>query len=382
MAFPNVSILLTQFQVLQRMNVRIIRAFVENTHDAYLTGRQTDKAVWELATRAKSPILEQLLVKVLNEAQPALAVLQGSEDAERVRLVKMAFEAGPDRKKIKVTRATASNPEDEPMYDLEGNLPPRTSKVNTLASTAFMAADGAEANNPADEDYIDMPDEETLSDDDPIEEARQLKRKRNVIDDARVIMADDSIELRGLQRAYKSLTAIERENFSFDDAMIWQARNLDATKVYTVKDLDNTNVLERACRLVYLRRLGLKADLVWGKIHIDYFALSKELVERISTALNINKRDTKAYRQMFDDGTGVKVEFKGGGDGAVVGQPVAETSRLTPSNLHEASRGAMADYLVTEHVLLKEQVREHSTLDLRQLVRDYWFEHIDRAYGE
>jgi len=61
---------------MQTQPVEIIRKVVEETHDKYLNGRQADKAILELATRAQDPVVRDLLVETVNMAQVELAKLK------------------------------------------------------------------------------------------------------------------------------------------------------------------------------------------------------------------------------------------------------------------------------------------------------------------
>jgi len=96
------------------------------------------------------------------------------------------------------------------------------------------------------------------------------------IDDSRILIAASGVSIGVIRRRYKRLTSLAKANFRWDDWLMWQVINTDATRIYVEEDLSDTAILERALRQLYLRRLGRSQDLVLGTIHVEYDALTNE----------------------------------------------------------------------------------------------------------
>ena len=311
--------------------VWIFRKFIENTFDEWMNGRQVDKAICDLATRAMDPYVTRLLVQALDDAQIDLVASQKSPDADRLRQLL----AGVDPDAIVLAGSNVPiDLEDETTTQLR----PRTSRRNVIDTLDDENdLDYVHDNGPGDEAADDDPGDEAADDDD-------------VSVDFRVTALNE------LQDVFQKMTLEQRDTFSFDDVVKWKLLNLDSTKVYTTYDLKDVKVLERGLRLLYARRLGRSNEITWANIHIKYDALSPALRKTIEDKFRVRVEDKKDIKRLFSIGVGEGVT-----------QDEASRKRLRCED-DEGDRDMIVNDLDLANIVYDDQA---STDDLRGLANDH-----------
>ena len=294
--------------MLQEKEVKIIRKIVENSHDLWLNARQADRGMLELATRAQDPRVRRALVQALNDSRPEIARIKATPEAKRIAEYMKQYD---DKQQIVNPTAVAQDPDVDMTEEaivsrrrarpVDGSMTEDHDELEEDNIKASRASKRARRGSTSDQDFR-ISDEELQELD---EEEPEERNRRGMREDLRELMADFELDLPELRRRLKSLTHKEQANFSFDDWLVWKLCQIDHEKEFTDEDLNNNTTLERALRLLYLRRIGRTKDLILGRIHINYDAIPRSLqkaAERQAQYFHIDNQGVLKMRGLIKSG--------------------------------------------------------------------------------
>ncbi|KAL8646787.1 MAG: hypothetical protein Q9210_005931 [Variospora velana] len=320
-------------RVSQMWEVLVTRCKVLNTHDQFRDSRQTDKAIMDMAGRANDPRIRELLVRLLNESNWEVEAAHASQKGLELK-AKIQRNEDPD----------FLTPYDLEMEDGQ-RLAARAADDMDLDTPAHADADrsgggdegtnaaaGGRRNRQAPKRLIDEPqfqttwvkkselkyirdrssDEETevyasgLEDPDYeegdsddgtsgsgseleaalSEESNGEGHEKEWVSSEYITDPNGDIRLvsratKEIRKKYQQLTKQEQEDFDQDAITLRQLLALDPKKVYTVEDLETSDILDRSLRLLYRARFGQQQEYIRISPHIRYDKLSRGTVKTI-----------------------------------------------------------------------------------------------------
>jgi hypothetical protein len=292
----------------QKKAIVITKIFVKNTISAYREYKKRDKAIVELATRARDPAIAEILVQCLNDHQQVIRSAQADPNnqelmqklATRQEIAKeQAFilaSSVPDKNDLgknqilegKRKRTGIDRYRDGDYDEVTGNRkPPKQHETQDVADSGeeededkdegleregqeFSESSSSEEDdedgspdgdddddgdwNPNDDDAAGEYDEDYLDlfsegEEIPEDEPESAKQKRKALKAARIAMRNENQEDEGIRRLGALLSA-------------------DPRRVYGADDLKKPTTLKRALELAYCARSGTAYDTPTS-IHIE-----------------------------------------------------------------------------------------------------------------
>ena len=254
----------------------------------------------DLATRAFSPAVQDLLVELLNEANKE--VKEAHEAAQAA-----ASSGAPLTTSLPAADPSSSQPgEDQPSTPTS----PQNS-VDEPTSSRFRARPQIQVSKPpssppesgsedSDSDYqtsssedeedatSDVSDQTSSADSDSDQNEDDPLNLENL---AEALMKTNS--LKELKKRFAKLDRQVQEDFHQDTMSTEFLLSLDPNKKYAIADLDSKIHLERALRLLFLAKFG--RDQMYHRInpHIQYNLLSNTAVQAIEKKLSLEEEQVK-----------------------------------------------------------------------------------------
>ncbi|KAI4188332.1 MAG: hypothetical protein L6R41_002206 [Letrouitia leprolyta] len=157
---------------------------------------------------------------------------------------------------------------------------------------------GSEYSTDSENRYDSGVDSSSATDsDDPEKEGREVVAASNeYITDPNGDIRLLSRTTAEIRRTYSRLTKTEQEDFDQDTIALKQLLTMDPKKVYSIKDLETPDVLDRALRLLFRARFGQAQEYVRISPHIKYDKLSKETLKAIERNTKIQDEEVKRLR--------------------------------------------------------------------------------------
>jgi len=282
-------------QVSQKELVSITRLVTQNSHDQFRESKQIDKSVVDLATRAFSKEVRNLLVKILNEANEQV------REAHESPLGKALLDG---RETLPFELSIGSMDLDDNGSDLDftvpRDLPPRRRQepdrfsISMLAGSSLYAsygkkrgrraaADSEESTSETDDQGSNYTKDGDSSDDDDASD-----REREDDGESAPVFSNQTVIQRA-RHEYRKLVTKEQEMFDQEELNLRLLLQLSPEYKYTTEDLRNHNVLDRALRLLLSQRSGQDMYSMRVGPHIKYNKLPSRVVKTIQGKLQVQK---------------------------------------------------------------------------------------------
>ena len=303
-------------QVSQKYEVHVHRCKTLNSHDQHRDARQMDKAIMDMATRSHTNAIRSLLVDLLNE---------GNAEVQKAHDNKMASSLGNDQ------ALTSSTSVAKEVEELGGASSPaaaeapvsrplrQRNKVSRLVDDVDFWGDDfdlgetlSSSSSSSEEDYSDMYSEaESDSDGKSTSSSGSsrfdpLSRDDNPGDEQAQDDGNDIVlrsrTYRSLRESYSKLTRKQQEDFDQDTLHLRTLLRLSPTRVYTLDDLDDPEIHDRALRLLYRARFGQENEYIRVGPHIKYNKLAPEVVEAIKQKMTTFDSEVAYYTSVIQKG--------------------------------------------------------------------------------
>lgn len=147
----------------------------------------------------------------------------------------------------------------------------------------------SESSADSDDDYDDYDDADTLQsdDDDSASDASVLSLQEDP--DIKYDIVLESKTTKTLRKDFMKLTASQQEAFNQDEMNLRQLLSLSPDRVYTLEDLEDSDVLDRALRLLYQARFGQTRQNTRISPHINYDKLPTTVSAAIKAKLHLEE---------------------------------------------------------------------------------------------
>ena len=281
--------LINNAQVSQKQPVLIIRTIVLNSHDQYRDSKQTDKAVIDLATRSFSTEVKNLLVDLLQESNEEVRMAHESHRGQvllakesqavleqtNVSSDQNSSTPSPAKRKRKAPERVSDKILSDPKYQRYGRSHKKL-KVSKPKSTESAVGES---------EYEDVDDQSLTSDD---EEFESYSNDEDEEEEAKGVFFE-SLTTKKLREQYSKLDILEQENYSQEDMNIRRLLQLSPTKIYTVEDLQDPEILDRGLRLLFNARFGQTQQMLKISPHIEYDQLPKALAASIKKRMMVEE---------------------------------------------------------------------------------------------
>ena len=111
---------------------------------------------------------------------------------------------------------------------------------------------------------------------------------------------------RQIREYYNKLPRKDQESFDQDEISLRALLGLDPNRVYTIEDLDDEEVHDRALRLLYRARFGQVNEYARISPHINYDQLDRTISDHIKSKLSVAQLELTYYASMAKEGTASK----------------------------------------------------------------------------
>ena len=111
---------------------------------------------------------------------------------------------------------------------------------------------------------------------------------------------------RQMREYYNKLPRKDQESFDQDEISLRALLSLDPNRVYTIEDLNDEEVHDRALRLLYRARFGQVNEYARISPHISYDQLDRTVSDHIKSKLSVAQRELTYYASMAKEGTASK----------------------------------------------------------------------------
>ena len=281
-------------QVSQTEPVLVVRVVTKNSHDQYRDSKQTDKAVVDLASRSFSSEVQNLLVDLLNKSNKYVKEAHESQRGHEILKEKNFLPTEDSNNSINVEfdeetggrlAITVQDPLDLDLDTVTNPTPRKRLRPDRFADTMLQddvyqeygqgkrrkLKGKASMNEDVDEEFSDQFEEDSSFKDSENEEENDDEESEVISDDSDdAFQSDgDGDEITALKdivlettttkksrQNYSKLTSIEQEQYNQDEMNFRYLLSLSPTRIYTVEDMDDIEVLDRALRLLFHARFG------------------------------------------------------------------------------------------------------------------------------
>ncbi|KFY93428.1 hypothetical protein V498_04442 [Pseudogymnoascus sp. VKM F-4517 (FW-2822)] len=240
-------------RVSQVHNVVVVRLIVQNSHDGSREVRQADKAVPDIATRSWSTATKELLVTYLNEQNNDVHMAHDSESGKEIL----------DGRLFLPMQASSI------LHDDREDTLLRRSKRKSHRPNLLI--------NEMDSGRSEFDNRE--SEDDENEES--LSQYEDEDDD----YGSRGLTTTELKKAFQHQAVALQESFSQEEYNLRLLLSLPRDKIYTVADLNDPMILERALRILFCRRIGSSSPVARLGPHITYTMVPAELRKKFGQTL-------------------------------------------------------------------------------------------------
>ncbi|KAH8730763.1 hypothetical protein GQ44DRAFT_723010 [Phaeosphaeriaceae sp. PMI808] len=304
----------------QRFPVRITKIMIENSISAYKEFRKRDKALIELATRAKDPAIEQLLVDCLNEHQETIRRAQADPKnkeligkfAEHAKIVKeqlgLLAKAVHDKNNlVDIEPVTGKRQRRGVDRYCDSNYDSNTGALKGSAQDKGkgkkIKKDAEESDEYEDDTFDDF--DSIVSDDsgsiyDPTKDEQSEDRDLyKLFSDEEDLPEGDESESALAKRKAMKAARIAMRNEKQDDEPLRRLKSLltaNPDRIYTADDLNNPVYLKLALELAHCARSGVPYDNPTS-IHIQYTHLPKTVQESVEDQI---KREDGTREQLVE----------------------------------------------------------------------------------
>ena len=329
-------------QVSQREEVLVIRCKTLNSHDQTRDARQMDKAIMDMATRSWSDAIKQLLVDLLNEANNEVRAAHDSIQGQKLKGLKLEpddsddkgkglfdlefdgeqelaqtvsdeydiqnedqvqaeEEEEPTRRQKRIRRQTQRLINDRSFFgdDFElGSSAPSDSQETPAPSDSSFDSNNGDSTSDADSERSSSPFDPLGKNDNPAEDVAQ--------DDGGDYLLLQPKSNRQMREYYNKLSRKDQESFDQDEISLRTLLGLDPDRVYTIEDLTDEEVHDRALRLLYRARFGQLNEYARISPHINYDQLDRTVSNHIKSKLSVAQRELTYYASMAKEGTASK----------------------------------------------------------------------------
>ena len=100
---------------------------------------------------------------------------------------------------------------------------------------------------------------------------------------------------RQMQEYYNKLPRKDQESFDQDEISLRALLGLDPDRVYTIEDLNDEEVHDRALRLLYRARFGQVNEYARISPHINYDQLDRTVSDHIESKLSVAAGTSYVY---------------------------------------------------------------------------------------
>lgn len=107
---------------------------------------------------------------------------------------------------------------------------------------------------------------------------------------------------RSIRESYARLTRKQQEDFDQDTLHPRTLLSLSPTRVYTLDDLQDPEICDRALRLLYRARFGQEHEYIRVCPHIKYKKLAPEVVETIKQKMTTFDTEVAWYTSFVQEG--------------------------------------------------------------------------------
>ncbi|KFY97411.1 hypothetical protein V500_02085 [Pseudogymnoascus sp. VKM F-4518 (FW-2643)] len=233
-------------RVSQTRNVLVVRLVVDNSHDGSRETRQADKAIPDLATRSWSVATKELLVQYLNQQQVDVRNMHESEVGQQILAGRLV---------LPMQAATVLAGENESRRVQPNRTKKKPSRlIDEIGQGQDTLVDGEES----DED-----DTQSQYEDD------------GEYGDGSALTTDE------MKKAFRQQALEFQESFNQEEYNMRLLLSIPVNKVFTVTDLNNPAILERALRILFCRRIGMSSPTARLGPHITYSLVPTELREKM-----------------------------------------------------------------------------------------------------
>ena len=103
----------------------------------------------------------------------------------------------------------------------------------------------------------------------------------------------ETITTKKLRQNYSKLTPIEQEQYNQDEMNLRYLLSLSPTRIYTVEDLNDVEILDRALRLLFHARFGQDQQYMRISPHVTYDKLPSKVSNAIKAKLQVEEQHVK-----------------------------------------------------------------------------------------
>lgn len=283
--------------------MQIIRLITANSHYQFREYRQLDKSVLDMATRSFTPPVQELLVKLLNEANTEVKKVHSSIGKVAEYLSAPEDTATPEDTAAPEDAAAA--PEDAAAAQ-EPKQKRRAPERFGQESLTHMDHDTAFTNTSDSDYHIDLKEDSEFSGFDEEDEKtdNNLSNFEEFLPKTLPTIIQDLVletqTTKRLRQDFSRLTHQEQEAFNQEDLYIRQLLSLSPEKTYTTQDLTDDQILDRALCLLYVSKFGQEEMQVRISPHIKYDKLPSAVSESIRAKMQPEETQVREALELVE----------------------------------------------------------------------------------
>lgn len=269
-----------------------------------------------MATRAFSPNIAALLVKLLNENNQEVADAHNSVRNMNVDITQLGASSLEEDELEEAEEDVAGLSRHKRLEDLQYEkkgefitYKRQTKKPRRLIDEMDVnydeedeeeAEEGKEEFEDADEEeFEEFEADEVVDMDEDDDEGSTYEDdldRSDKLDLGQPLFTLESSTLQSLKKSYAKMTRLEQENYDQDEMNIRLLLLLNPNKVYEELDLRNPDILGRALRLLYRARFGQEHESQRLSPHINYTALSGKMAKTIANKVEVQRKAMKTLK--------------------------------------------------------------------------------------
>jgi hypothetical protein len=277
--------------------VTVIRLVTMNSHDQWRDSKQLDKSVVDSATRAFSSEFQELLIKLLNEANVQVRnahesvkgrkILDGRDVLPLSTDEFFLEDINSDDLNLNIGHGLAS------VHPTRNRAAPKR-LVNEVLSqfSNYFGRKRRGANSDASSDQSEDSSDEYQ---DTSSQSTKSGGTDDIDEDAEDIIQPTQYTVQQLKRNFRRLEYADQEQFDQDEMNLRLILSLSPDRVYTMEDLNDKDVLDRALRLLFINRSGQENLSMRISPHIKYDKLPTSVAKAISLKLRVENRKIGSY---------------------------------------------------------------------------------------